>query len=631
MKTKSSIYLLFLAMFISSWAFEFGWVGEDVVSSAIFTNDSSWTVNQKQIELGDSAWISFDSSTITLHWKFGKGFRSKFAQCYLTLNETIDLSSYDIFSIDFKGSTCNRNRHVELKFEDGTPPHPSKSWRGLAKIERWANRLTVPKTQFTDNGNFSWDKVKIISFAIAADSSENDTLVDSGKASFRFLKKGSTKTWIRGQDFDSLTYDASFDTIKQHVLDSILNRQDAGTGLFATWNVGESVSYLYGHGLVLKILSLEGEWENGTPKNKYAESADKLVDTLISYQDSIKGYWPRSWITSTGEILDTVEADGRVWLGDFPWIIVGLTQYVKETSDSMAKVSLIKAIAFLDSCMDGNSGKLSTWNAHTNSYMEETSFEAYAAVILAAEQAGLTAKAEKMLDYVIANGWDSEMKYFREGDGYSGIVLFVNTWLTPILKRHGESQKALDALSFVGKALNTQGSDGTWGLDGFGPLGVWYEGSLSYISAGGPGSQQLFNHIKPIVSDGGVPHYNDSLESDGIWMVKWSSLDGASWLYFVVSRTSPLPVKIPISKNQRNILQIRQFSQKLYVSYKGNNLGKVRFEIYNVKGILLSRIEQNMKQNTLTIDISEFPAGMYIVRIFDQQQTLLNKIVFTKN
>ena len=112
----------------------------------------------------------------------------------------------------------------------------------------------------------------------------------------------------------------------------------------------------------------------------------------------------------------------------------------------------------------------------------------------------------------------------KEAKNYYRLALFGNTWLAPFLIKKGDTQAALDALSLIGKALYTNGPGEPFGLDGIVPLAVWYEGTLSYIAAGGPGSRQLFENILPFInSDGTVPHYNDNIGSmAGIWAVDWA-------------------------------------------------------------------------------------------------------------
>jgi hypothetical protein len=139
------------------------------------------------------------------------------------------------------------------------------------------------------------------------------------------------------------------------------------------------------------------------------------------------------------------------------------------------------------------------------------------------------------------------------------------------------------------------------GLDGIGPIATWYEGTLSYIAAGGCGSNLLFNSIKPFINnDGSVPHYNDTIGSTaGIWAENWESLDGTSWLYFVTKNTSPfdvLPSELEIDcvngidwiSKQESLLVLRPNPCKdyLHVCFDGwpdalgtytivNNLGQV--------------------------------------------------------
>ena len=116
--------------------------------------------------------------------------------------------------------------------------------------------------------------------------------------------------------------------------------------------------------------------------------------------------------------------------------------------------------------------------------------------------------------------------------------------MAPLLVRHNETGLALDALSLIGKALYTKSAGEPYGLDGIVPLSVWYEGTLSYIAAKGPGSAVLFDNIKGYVNaDGTVPHYSENLGAmAGIWAMDWSSLDGTAWLYFAASQSSPFDV-----------------------------------------------------------------------------------------
>jgi hypothetical protein len=121
------------------------------------------------------------------------------------------------------------------------------------------------------------------------------------------------------------------------------------------------------------------------------------------------------------------------------------------------------------------------------------------------------------------------------------------------LFQKGETQKGLDALSLAGKVLYTNGNGELHGMDGIVPLSVWYEGTLSYIADGGPGSASLFEEIsRKVHPDGMVSHYNENLGGiGGIWAVDWHSLDGTSWLYFVTSGKSPFDVTegIPLAVN----------------------------------------------------------------------------------
>ena len=188
--------------------------------------------------------------------------------------------------------------------------------------------------------------------------------------------------------------------------------------------------------------------------------------------------------------------------------------------------------------------KLFTQNMITLELHEETSCEANAAVLLSLYESNENVLADLMWNNIMGFGWDNDLRIWKEWAGSSRIALFANTWLAPFLIEKGETQMALDSLSLAGKALYTHGPGEPGGLDGIIPLAVWYEGTLSYISARGPGSSFLFdNVINYINTDGTVCHYNDNFGAiGGVWAVDWHSLDGTSWLYFATSGISPFTV-----------------------------------------------------------------------------------------
>ncbi|NOU16226.1 MAG: T9SS type A sorting domain-containing protein [Bacteroidales bacterium] len=530
------IMLLLVAKTITmAQSVDLGWKGSAMMPLNLFTDKDRWICNFNQ-GARDSGYITTNDTCVFLHWKFGSGKRDKFVQFYQVMSPTISLSDKDIFGFDVKGSKCDTRRNIQLKFEDGTIQGTYK-WDGLASITRWCESVSVLKKQIGNGGSISWNAVKVISFEVNSGASDNDILPDSGTIAFKKLKTDSAASWVRATSFETLNDSSVLPIIAKQALKAILNRQNSNTGLFCTW-LADKVSYLYGQGLVLKILSSEGQWENSKPVDSCSRAAEKLALFLVKNQDKL-GFWPRAWKTETGDIIYNLEGDGTVWMGDFPWIITGLQNYYNKSKDKRVIIAIEKAKFFLYNLIDSD-GKFYTINPLTKVKYEVSSGEAYTAAILSVNELGDSSKANKMLQYIDSKTWDTELKYWQEAINAPRVVLFANTWLSAFFKKTSDAQKSLDALSFSGKVLYTKGPSDPAGFDGIGPIATWYEGTLSYICAGGTGSRSLFynlvNHRYP---DGTVPHYNDSVSVAGIWAVKWSSLDGTSWLYYAASRKSP--------------------------------------------------------------------------------------------
>jgi hypothetical protein len=338
-----------------------------------------------------------------------------------------------------------------------------------------------------------------------------------------------------------------------------MNRQQS-TGLLTTWTE-DGTSWLYGQGLALKALSMEGTWSSGIPVDDAAITAENLA-LFLAVNQQPEGYWPRAWKSMTGSVAVLTEDDGTVWMGDFPWIITGLQAYFKKSGDTRVIPAIELGLQFLRNLIQTD-GKFFTTNPENGTKYPVTSCEAYAAAILALFESGDTTLANSMIGYITTYGWDPQLRFWREGTYSDRIVLFANTWMSYYLFAKGETQQGLDALTLAGKVLYTRGNGESFGMDGIVPLAIWNEGTLSYIANGGPGSISLFDElVKFIHPDGMISHYNENLGSmGGIWAVDWHSLDGTSWLYFVSAGKSPfdpvegIPYGIssnPVSDDQRN-------------------------------------------------------------------------------
>ena len=538
--TRSRILLCLLAFLqlpclLIAQSFTLGWSGTELMPDSTFTNPSNWITNVPNAELGDKSIVSASGDTLSLNWTFGTGNRYKWSQCYLLFPQTISLADYDLFGFNLKGLPGSGYVGFELKFEDGTHQAVVR-WDGLAGLNRWAERISAAKKQFENSSSMDWSKVRVISFAVYAQASAQYTNSDQGRVSINQLVGTKMADWERATSQEFIN-PMEFSTIKGEAINALVNRQQP-TGLLTTWTEDGS-SWLYGQGLALKALSIEGIWNSGVPGNAAAVAAEKLALFLSSNQQP-EGYWPRAWNSTSGAIIVLREVDGTVWMGDFPWAITGLQAYFKKSGDLRVNLAIQKGLEFLRNLIQPD-GKFLTINPQTGVTSDVSSCEAYAAAILSLFESGDTIHANSLLNYIITNGWDPQLRCWREATSSDRIVLFANTWMSHYLFQRGETQKGLDALSLAGKVLYTHGNGVSFGMDGIIPLAVWNEGTLSYINAGGPGSISLFSEIqKYIHPDGMVSHYNENLGSiGGIWAVDWHSLDGTSWLYYTAAGISP--------------------------------------------------------------------------------------------
>ncbi|MBK7378036.1 MAG: T9SS type A sorting domain-containing protein [Ignavibacteriales bacterium] len=632
-KTKTFMLLglfCFLSVSARAQSFSLGWEGNDIIPSSLFLDVSAWNTGAAE---GDYLTVTTDLEAIHLHWKFGSGNRNKWVVYYISLNSPISITNFDIIGLDVKGSVCKSNRDFSLKFEDGTNQAVFFS-HGLASIVRWVNRISIPQKQFS--GNPDWNNIKVIAFAISSDASSEDLLPDSGTVSIRNLKIANMDLWQRATTYETLTQSDFLDSVKNKALQGILERQ-VPNGLLYSWRE-DNASWLYGQGLVLKLLSIEGIWENKVAVNDYAKAAEKLARFLAGQQFTA-GYWPRGWNTLQGTVRSVDEV---IWMGDFPWIITGLVNYYAKSGDENVFPAIQKAKTFLYDLIEP-SGKFYTVNTSTGEKILVTNTEAYTAAINSVFELGDTATATTMLQYISSSTWDDHLLYWKEAIESSRPTLFSATWMAMLSYHTNDSIKAINSLSFVGKVLDTHGPGNPEGFDGIGPIATWYEGTLSYICAGGSKSQMLFDSLVNYrFADGTIPSYNDSLGGKAdIWAVDWSSLDATSWLYFAAAKKSPFKqyhsfsFSSGLNENEVAIktpISIFPVPAKEKITITLNDVTETirSIAIYNILGQSLIKKTINPGSKVEIVDISFLSTGIYICLIEGQTQLYSQKIEIIK-
>ncbi len=625
-----------------------GWKGTPVIQLNSFTDPGSWHPNSSA---GDNCYVSTDLSdttSICLHWKFNPGSGHRYAQMYFIFDVPVSMYGDDIFGFDIKGrnlnDNCTHNLDIQLKLESLTSSaNASFSWHNLARIERWCNSISALKKQFRQN-SIDWNNIRVVSLEIDSDSDFSSA--DSGIVCFRGLKCDNTTGWERQSGFSALNNSSSDLTkIKKAALDSITGRQSA-SGLLYTWREDGS-SWLYGQGLALKVLSLEG-WGTSDPDSAVYQNAARKLAAFLACNQNNMGFWPRAWRSATGQIIVNLEGDGSVWLGDFPWAITGLANYYKKSRDTSVLASINKARRFLTDSLITQNGRLFTLQKTVqNTYIkkEVTSVEAYNAVILGLLELNDTARAVSLAKYIDSATWDSSMKYWNESIGNPRAVLFANTWFSQLIRNNKCISDAIDpeltksaaALTFAGRVLYTEGPGQPAGFDGIGPVATWLEGTFSYISAGGQASQSVFNSLIDYISPGyAVPHYNDVISCDigGIWAVKWISLDGTSWLWYAASKNSPFhvtnepnvkfPVLVPETDESRYLIYPNPSSSKLIIETPFDSQ-EINFTLFDFMG---NRMLTKMSSSSKTeFDVSGLKPGTYIVRIVSGNKTKILTVI----
>ena len=524
--------------------YNLGWEGEKIVPDADFIDVGNWVPNA---QTGNTISLVSNDSCLQLKW-FIDGGNYRWVQAYKTFDPAVSLDGMNVFALDIHGSSCpdqnpcHQNVSLEFKFENGSRQavYERRGEPGLISVSRWIERLFFLRNSenFYVPAGFNWDSVTVFSIAVKSYPDDLNITPDSGYVSFRNFVGDNTDTWDRSEAPETLVL--SGDTlpgIADRAASFLLGRQTT-TGLLTTWEEDHS-SWLYGQGLALKALVTEGTWEDNQPVNEYAQAARKLAWFLSEHQNE-DGSWPRAWNSISGNIIVPYESDGTIWMGDFPFVLMGLEAYLKKACDTKIQMARDKSREFLLSLVEPD-GKFYTVNKITGGKQEVTSSEAYVAAIASLIETGDETQADAMINYLETRTWNPYFLSWDEGFYSDRVVLFANTWMANLLHDSGYSRKALDALSLAGRLMFTSGPGEPFGMDGIGPIAVWYEGTLSYINAGGPGSNYLFRNIIPYINpDGSVPHYNDDLGANaGIWAEKWASLDGTSWLYYTARGSSP--------------------------------------------------------------------------------------------
>ncbi|MCP3960318.1 MAG: hypothetical protein GY719_20945 [bacterium] len=461
-----------------------------------------------------------------------------------------DLSAADVIAFSLRGGGPKEIANtVAVMFADadgvffGFDMHGEEN--GIHQIDRWMRDVVIPRETFyhffthgPPDEEIDWSRIDRFFVVVKRPSPNPSPECDggtgggSGQLAFDHLAYDTAADWPRQTSFESIVPDPAAATL---AISYLLSVRDLTTGLFVSWKEEEieqppPKAWLYDQALVLIALTREGTWEGGTAVDTEAQAADQLVDFLLTEQQ-LDGHWARSWNPRTGEVL----ADDE-WVGDQAWCVLALVEYANKTGDPDAEAAAQAGAAWLAARIDED-GKL------------DASTEGTVDGWWAMTATGRLDDAAAIRAYLLTQVWDADLRYWWRGFQDPVIAIDTATWLSEFARHPSvnRTDRALAALSFVGRALATTSENGlVCGLDAMGPVQVWNEGTAQYVSAGGEEAQTYLDHLLAQQRlDGAMPGSTaDALNDTFGWWTTWSGLAPTAWLYFSLTGT-PFP-QVPI-------------------------------------------------------------------------------------
>jgi hypothetical protein len=509
------------------------WVGTMMVACE---TAERWTV---ETDAGASASLNVvpgtDGNALELNWNMGTGL---WVQARYDAVPTIDLSQVDIFGISLKGGAASDQPvQVTLMFKDvngivvGTDI--AISGQGINQIPRWLNNLAFPRSLFryfwgsADGGTVAIEWSQIKSFFVVA-KRDADKPSGTGRLAFDSIRSDRAADWPRPAALATASVDRCQ---KDRAVAYVIGQQQA-TGFINSWKEEPSPkAWLYDQAVALIALSRAGQWQGDAAVDDSAGAAKKLAEALVGKQKN-DGHWVRAWDPITGDELPNV--DDR-WIGDQAWTVVGLEQYARASGAATAEAAAQKGADYVAGRIRSD-GSI----ARPDGFLEPST-EGTVDVWWAMTATGRTAEANKVRDRLLSDEvWDSRLKYFRRGEGDPVVALDAATWLS-LFAHHpavNVPERGRAALGFVRHALVTSAGQ-LCGMDGMGPVSLWFEGIGGYVVAGGPDAQGFLNLLavqqRP---DGALPGSPEAIASNAFgWLTPWSGLAATSWFIFAATQS----------------------------------------------------------------------------------------------
>ncbi len=565
----------------------------------------------------------YQKNAIELKYDLGI-LKGAWVQIRYDFNPPLNLSDGDHIRFYYKGTTKNTLEIGMVSNADQN--YFASNWESVTHISNFTYATWDLQDFRLDNQHFPDDnQVKAI-FISVCNKNNNDI---GGQGSFivdeiQYLDIASRDIF---PEFENINADTSITNQAAKFIAS--QQQDS---LLKSWKEETSdLSWLYDQAIGLIVLS-----------ETNIESAQKLAHKLIHLQNS-DGSWYSGYDFENDNPINFKKP-----IGANAWVVYALYYYYWCTSDIVAHNSAIQGANWL-AILQREDGSLP---GESSSPADDAPTEANLDAWWAFHCTGLDSNANKARDFLLNHVWDDAMGRFKSGPNSFQIFLDNQTWGAAFLQAIHLYDNARRALSYASWNLTTQSyidNDTICGFDGGGPFGVWNEGTLQYIAAGGENSQYFWQQmVKQQDGDGGLPGSPDSLSAYMVWLTKWHGIAPTSWLYFAGTGgpfRDSCDVVTRINENElENINLPRTFS--LYQNYPNpfNPLTKISYfipkssfitlKIFNIQGqevrILVDKHEKSGKHSA-TFDASQYPTGLYFYRLQaedDFQET--KKMLFLK-
>jgi hypothetical protein len=486
---------------------------DDQSGNCFFVHDpaqgTSGAVRAIAGQTGQARELAYDIGALNGAW----------AQIRCNFSPTLDVSQFDHFRIDWRGSTAGNSIELAVVDElDGKARIFGRGWHHATQ-RSWWGRLVVPLdflAPWTPGTTLNRSRIVGVFLSVVKDGSDDD----GGTGSLAIDNFAAIGLATR-------TVPTTFETpggnpVAARSAATWLASQQMPSGLVKSWEEEQgSTAHTYDQALALQVFTRDG----------MEAAADKLALALAAAQNKVDGSWAKSYAAAVSPVT-CVHCEK--WLGDIAWAVLALSRYIEargpqgnvQASRDLGAAYVARQVA-ADDCLniDHTEGTIDAWWA-----------------LHASNTPGNV--ADRVATCLARSYWDATMGRFRGGRTWWQPFLDNQTWGSAYLRATCNPVDARRALSYASHTLLTPARGGVLhGADGQGgPWAVWNEGTAQLVAAGARGSSQLLEELLAQQrDDGAMPGSPDGYAGGGIWDTTWHGVAPTAWLYFALTGSPFLP------------------------------------------------------------------------------------------